>query len=1349
MNQRLWKLFKSGWATVGLVVATFAITVAQPLPQYSVQQQVVQKAVQRSIEQLQTENYRQALAEATRLKRPVLQQSPSGRIVMLRGISERGELLYDATNSTTKAAQSTRTNSLYAGGSLGLALSGSTLTDKLAMWDGGKVRNTHVEFRTNSGSRVTQVDGAATLSAHSTHVAGIMVAAGVNTADKGMAFGTNLRAYDFSQDVNEMSSAGPNLLISNHSYGSNAGWVFSDTRTTATKWEWWGDTTISKTEDYKFGIYNSTSISWDRIALASPYYLIVKSAGNNRGSNGPGAGQPYFLGLSDATSTAPRNNQDGYDLIPTYGTAKNILTVGAINNLNFGYNQPADVAISTFSSWGPTDDGRIKPDIAGVGVNVLSSTSESDSAYTSLSGTSMSSPNVAGSLLLLQELFSQRNNGRFLRSSTLKGLAIHTADEAGSAPGPDYQNGWGLLNMERAGRVILNTDQNYSLAEQTLAQGETFSVAVVASGRGPLMSTICWTDPVGTASTTLNDRTPKLVNDLDIRITDGKTATLPWILNPDNPSAAATRGDNIRDNVEQVLIADPTPGKSYTITVTSKNTLNGGKQDYALLISGIGGKAYCASAASSTNDTKINRVQFGSINQAGADGCTSYTDFSQVKTNVQASQQIPLTVSLGSCGSVKNVVVKAFADWNQNGTFDDVGETLVTSDILPNSGQFTANVTVPASVQQGQFIRLRIVATETDNATSVSACGAYGNGETQDYVLNVIQTSNDVGATALVSPEANFCGQTGTDVTVSVRVRNYGNADQANVPVNVQVIDASNTNVASLTGVVPKLLAFRESSLTLSLPVGTTLSAGQTYRFAVTTGLSNDQNPANNTLITSVSTAPAPAPGLFTAARCGSDTVIALRNTGNGTAFWYDAPIGGNLIAAGNQISVKTLPTSGQFYATLNDFSGTLGPVDKKAFGGGTYSNNFGPAPIISTTVPIVLESARLYIGNAGQLTFTVRRYDNTAISSVTLDVVPTRNQSLTATTNSQLVDDPDDQGTVYPLNLKIPQAGEYKITIEYANGASIFRSNVGVNGFPYQLKSQNGQAVVSSKGALFANGSTNDTLKTAWYYFYNLRVRSLDCPSLQRTAVQPISASATTASVTPNGSASFCQGASIILQANTGSGLTYQWYRNGQIISGATSSSIQAATSGSYAVDVANVCPAVRSSTVTLTSRTAQTPTVTVNGGTLTSNAISSIQWLNNGVPITGATSATYIAGQSGRYSVKGNVNGCGELVSDEVAVTILAAEPIDDKAELNVYPNPATKQIIVSLSITSARPTPPTLRLTDIRGLTVRQSTLQRDGKTYQAVIDISDLPGGTFFVVVDDERTEFVRVKRIQKH
>ncbi|UHG91044.1 S8 family serine peptidase [Spirosoma oryzicola] len=1321
---------------------------AQPLPQYTIQQRANQQALQKTLTQFQTNNYQQALTLARRLNRPVEQRHPDGTVSVLRGITERGELLYDKTISVTRAGQTTRTDALYTGGSLGLSLSGSTLRDKLAIWDGGKIRNTHYEFRSGTSSRVTQVDNATTLDVHATHVAGIMMAAGVNTQVRGMAYGTNLRAYDFNSDLSEISTAAPNLLVSNHSYGAKAGWTYNDSRTTATKWEWYGDTTISKTEDYKFGLYDANAASWDRIAINSPNFLLVKAAGNDRGTNGPGAGQPYYLGSSNVLSTAPRNDQNGYELVSTYATAKNILTVSAVSYLANGYNQPSDISLADFSSWGPTDDGRIKPDIAGVGVSILSTSSASDSAYTTLSGTSMASPNVAGSVLLLQELFSQRNSGRFLRSSTLKGLVLHTADEAGSAPGPDYRFGWGLLNMEKAGRVILNADQSHLLDERTMNQGETYSLTVVASGRGPLVATTCWTDPAGTANTGLNNRTPKLVNDLDLRISDGQTTSQPWVLDPTNPATAATRGDNIRDNVEQVLVANPIPGKSYTITVSHKGTLSGSKQDYALLVSGIGGTAYCASAPTSTADTRISRVQFGAINQAGADGCTSYTDFTGVTTTVQAGQQLPLTVSLGTCGTTKNAIVKAFIDWNQNGSFDDAGETIATSNLISNTSQFVATIPISTSAQNGQILRLRIIASETDNAATVLPCGNYANGETQDYVLNVVQTANDLSTVALVSPQANFCGQTNTELIVSVRVRNLGTAVQRNVPVTVQITDASNTLITSLTNTIGQIGAFRDSVLTFQVPASTTLAAGQTYRFTITTNLSTDQYPANNVLTETRTTAPAPTNGIFSAVRCSNDAAISLRNTGGGVAFWYDAPVGGNLLAAGNQTTAPALPATGQFYATLNEFSAIVGPTDKRAFGGGSYSGNFGPAPLITTTVPVVLESARLYIASAGQLTFTVRRYDNTAISSVTLDVAPTRNQSLTATVNGQLVDDPNDQGAVYPLNLRIPASGEYQITIDYAGGASIFRSNTAVTGFPFQATTQSGTPIVSIKGALYNNGTSVDTVKNAWYYFYNLRVRSLDCPAVQRSPVTSTTATAATASITADGSTTVCQGNRVLLRAATGTDYTYQWLRNGQAISGATSSTLAATSTGNYSVRVANVCTPVQSAVIPVVIQTAQPPVITINSLTLTTNATSDVQWLINGVPIPGATNSTYAVVETGRYTVQGNVNGCGAAISGGVYLTILATEPVADDNTLAVYPNPASSQITISLSSAISLQQPPTLRLTDVRGLTLRTATLKRDGKGYSAELDVSDLPGGTFFVVVSDDKTQTNWVKRIRK-
>ena len=87
--------------------------------------------------------------------------------------------------------------------------------------------------------------------------------------------------------------------------------------------------------------------------------------------------------------------------------------------------------MSAYSSWGPTDDGRIKPDLVGTGDAILSSSANGDDAYSTLTGTSVSAPNVAGSLLLLQEFYARQTYGFTMRAATLKGLVLHTANEAG------------------------------------------------------------------------------------------------------------------------------------------------------------------------------------------------------------------------------------------------------------------------------------------------------------------------------------------------------------------------------------------------------------------------------------------------------------------------------------------------------------------------------------------------------------------------------------------------------------------------------------------------------------------------------------------------------------------------------------------------------------------------------------------------------------------------------------------------------------------------------------------------------------------------------------------------------
>jgi hypothetical protein len=338
---------------------------------------------------------------------------------------------------------------------------------------------------------------------------------------------------------------------------------------------------------------------WDQIAFDAPYYLIVKASGNDRTDIGPAPGELYTVIDQDGnfvkTSTVPRQPDcapAGYDCLPTNSVAKNVLTVGAVDDVYGGYSPvsgPLSVAMADFSSWGPTDDGRIKPDLVGNGMFLYSTWPDSP-YYAVAAGTSMSAPNITGSLVLLQQHYENLHvpPGNFMRASTLKALAVHTADEAGDSPGPDYEFGWGLLNTLSAAEAITEdiAGGDVQIIEGSLSNGTTNSYPFeVTLADGRLTATLVWTDPPGTPPAPGLDPTGlMLVNDLDLRIVKGAQTSRPWVLNPANPSAAATTGDNFRDNVEQVEVSNSAIG-TYSVRVSHKGGLLNGAQDYALIIS--------------------------------------------------------------------------------------------------------------------------------------------------------------------------------------------------------------------------------------------------------------------------------------------------------------------------------------------------------------------------------------------------------------------------------------------------------------------------------------------------------------------------------------------------------------------------------------------------------------------------------------------------------------------------------------------------------------------------------------------------------------------------------------------
>jgi hypothetical protein len=521
-----------------------------------------------------------AVRLADSLNIPVRQRLTDGSVIELMRF-ERGIPVYYVTHNAGGAIM-LNNHLVYPGSPAGLNLTGAGQV--LGVWDEGRVMENHREFMENGTSRVQLMDDAEEFSFHATHVGGTMAAAGIDSAARGMSWRANLHSYDWNDDLSEMAAAAADgLQVSQHSYGALAGW--SHGRQSGEEgWHWFGDVRVSETQDYTFGFYNNRARAWDDVAYHAPNYLIVKSAGNDRGS-GPDPGERhYVIRLGQwRLSTHPRERDggpDGYNSMPGASNAKNLISVGAVRS---------DGVLAGFSGWGPTDDGRIKPDIVAKGVSVYSPVSTGTASYSVSGGTSMSGPMISGSVGLLLEQQQNLNPGHFLLSSTLKALIIHTANDAISgAPGPDYRFGWGLMDTRAAVSLMTLNHQSRGIhiIEDELAGGGNFTYPVMA-GEGPLRATLVWTDVPGTPpEPALNPPDLILVNDLDMRITGNNQEFMPYILDPENPALPAETGDNFRDNVEMIHIDSPSDGQIYLITIGHKGALSGGSQAFSLVISG-------------------------------------------------------------------------------------------------------------------------------------------------------------------------------------------------------------------------------------------------------------------------------------------------------------------------------------------------------------------------------------------------------------------------------------------------------------------------------------------------------------------------------------------------------------------------------------------------------------------------------------------------------------------------------------------------------------------------------------------------------------------------------------------
>jgi hypothetical protein len=322
----------------------------------------------------------------------------------------------------------------------------------------------------------------------------------------------------------------------------------------------WGDNENAASQNN----YSVASQDVDQFMFDHPDFLILFAAGNS----GPGTGS-----------------------VGSPSTAKNGISVGAT------LRAASANSMASFSSCGPTRDGRIKPDLTMPGSNIVSARNDTNvasnnCATTTMSGTSMASPAAAGMAALVRQYYTDGfyptgaavTANRFTPSAALVKATMLNSTQVmtgtGTGPVPNNCQGWGRVLLDDAlfftgqARTLFATDDP-GFAQGSAGQTKTFTVQV-AAGQS-LRATLAWTDFPSTPAASVN-----LNNDLDL-VVSGPSGT--FLGNVFSASQSTTGGTaDRRNNVEQVTLNAPVAG-SYTITVRAFNVPSSA-QRFALVVSG-------------------------------------------------------------------------------------------------------------------------------------------------------------------------------------------------------------------------------------------------------------------------------------------------------------------------------------------------------------------------------------------------------------------------------------------------------------------------------------------------------------------------------------------------------------------------------------------------------------------------------------------------------------------------------------------------------------------------------------------------------------------------------------------
>ena len=514
------------------------------------------------------------------------------------------------------------------------------------------------------------------ISDHATHVGGTIGGSGAgSTFDqyRGMAPGVRFISYGFEQqgglsqgflytDPGDLEADYAEAIvqlgadIANNSIGTN-------TAVNGFPCDWEGD----------YGVTDALIDAIARGSLGAPFRIVFAN-GNERATG--------VCGTSFHTTAPP-------------ACAKNHITVGALDS--------NDDSITGFTSWGPCDDGRLKPDVSAPGCQSTAdhgvTSTDSLGDYNVKCGTSMASPTACGvSALVIERYRASLPERPDPRNATLKAILANTAFDL-DTPGPDYKSGYGSIRALPAAELVAGA----RVIEEEVAQGETWAFLVLVDAGAPeLRVTLAWDDPPGTPNVA-----PVLVNDLDLRVIDQQGGVhWPWTLDPHSPASPAVRDQPDRtNNIEQVFIEAPAPG-AYRVEVTGFAIAQGATQPFGVAAT----PTLVPCSPEGVLSTDRARVTCSGEVGLHVIDCDLDIDDATVET-------VPVTV---------------------NGPSEPEGETLALVESAPDSAAFLAALPVDTSDAPGV---LRVAHGETLIATYVDADdgqGGFGIPVTRQVVVDCL-----------------------------------------------------------------------------------------------------------------------------------------------------------------------------------------------------------------------------------------------------------------------------------------------------------------------------------------------------------------------------------------------------------------------------------------------------------------------------------------------------------------------------------------------------------------------------------------------------------------------------------